>query len=271
MNSTIYVLRLADKDNELKEDFVVAKLFIEVIRVDSSDTIQNNLKNISLDTLLLVLWFGTLWGAVEALIGGLLHFFLPPTVPGKVMIVIATGIMAWSLRKTGKVWMPLAISLVAAPLKLFSGVVFSLPLNAPAILNPVFGILSQGLGFTLATLAIYKLPIRRSIKYLAIGAGAGAVYSFVFIGLVAGPGMALYLPMEAIKELGTKFPYWAQSVSGLMSFASTSLPYSAIVAGLGGLIAGVFPLNLYPRINPKLLLSGSVLWLTIFFASSLTI
>lgn len=232
---------------------------------------QRNLKNFSLNILLLVLWFGTLWGAVEALIGGLLHYFLPPTVPGKIMIVIATGLMAWSLRKTGKVWMPLAISLIAAPLKLFSGVVFSLPLNAPAILNPVFGILSQGLGFTLVTLAIYKLPVRRSMKYLAIGAGAGAIYSFVFIGLVAGPGMALYLPMEAIKELGTKFPYWAQSVSGLMNFASSSLPYSAIAAGLGGLLVGVLPFNVHPRLNPRLLLSGSVLWLTIFFVSSLTI
>ncbi|MBS3791436.1 MAG: hypothetical protein V5A87_05825 [Candidatus Bipolaricaulota bacterium] len=239
--------------------------------MDSLGGKQRNLKNFSLNILLLVLWFGTLWGAVEALVGGLLHYFLPPTVPGKIMIVIATGLMAWSLRKTGKVWMPLAISLIAAPLKLFSGVVFSLPLNAPAILNPVFGILSQGLGFTLVTLAIYKLPIRKSMKYLAIGAGAGAIYSFVFIGLVAGPGMALYLPMEAIQELGTKFPYWARSVSGLMGFASSSLPYSAIVAGLGGLLAGVLPFNVHPRLNPRLLLSGSVLWLTIFFVSSLTI
>lgn len=239
--------------------------------MDSLIDNQKNLKNLSLNILLLVLWFGTLWGAVEALIGGLLHYFLPPTVPGKVMIVIATGLMAWSLRKTGKVWMPLAISLVAAPLKLFSGVVFSLPLNAPAILNPVFGILSQGLGFTLVTLAIYKLPLRRSMKYLAIGAGAGAIYSFVFIGLVAGPGMALYLPMEVIKEMGFKFPYWAQSVSGLMGFASSSLPYSAIAAGLGGLLAGVLPFNVHPRLNPRLLLSSSVLWLTIFFVSSLTI
>ncbi len=232
---------------------------------------QSNLKSFSLNILLLALWFGTLWGAVEALIGGLLHYFLPPTVPGKIMIVIATGLMAWSLRKTGKVWMPLAISLIAAPLKLFSGVVFSLPLNAPAVLNPVFGILSQGLGFTLVALAIYKLSIPRTIKYLTIGAGAGAIYSFVFIGLVAGPGMALYLPMEVIKDLGTKFPYWAQSFSGLVGFASSSLPYSAIVAGLGGLLAGVLPFNVHPRIRPKLLLSGSALWLTIFFVSSLTV
>ena len=232
---------------------------------------QEKINNFSLNVLLLVLWFGTLWGAVEALFGGLLHYFLPPTVPGKIMIVIATGMMAWSLRKTGKVWMPLAISLVAAPLKLFSGVVFSLPLNAPAVLNPVFGILSQGLGFTIVALVIYRVSIPKPAKYLAIGAGAGAIYSFVFIGLVAGPGMALYLPMEAIKELGTKFPYWAKSVSGLMNFASSSLPYSAIVAGLGGLIVGVLPFNVYPKLKPRLLLSGSVLWLTIFFVSSLTI
>lgn len=227
-----------------------------------------NIKNFPINTLLLVLWFGTLWGAVEALVGGLLHYVLPPTVPGKIMIVIATGIMAWALKKTEKPWMPLAISLIAGPLKLFSAVVFQLPVNAPAILNPVFGILSQGLGFTLVALAIYKIPLPKLTRYLAIGAGAGALYSFIFIGLVKGPGMLLYLPMKIIDELGTKFPYWAKSISGLIGFASSSLPYSAITAGLGSLLVGVFPAKVYPKLKPEILASGSVLWLTIFFVSS---
>lgn len=229
---------------------------------------QTNLKNFSINTLLLILWFGTLWGAVEALIGGYLHYFLPKTVPGKIMILLAFGIMAWSLRKTGKPWMPVAISFVAAPLKLFSAVLFSLPVNAPAILNPVFGILSQGLAFTLIGLAVYKLPLSRPGKYLAIGAGAGAIYSFIFIGLVSGPGMALYLPMETIRELGTKFPKWAKTISGLIGFARSSLPYSAIAAGLGSLIVGVLPVSFHPKLKPKILASGSMLWLTIFFISS---
>lgn len=229
---------------------------------------RQNIKNFSINTLLLVLWFGSLWGAVEALVGGLLHYVLPPTVPGKILIVIAFGIMAWSLKKTGKPWMPLAISLIAGPLKLFSAVLFQLPVNAPAILNPVFGILSQGLGFTLVALAIYKIPLPKLTKYLAIGAGAGAIYSFIFIGLVKGPGMALYPPNEIINELGLKFPKWAKSVSGMIGHASSSLPYSAIAAGLGSLLVGVLPARVYPKLKPEILASGSVLWLTIFFVSS---
>ncbi len=229
---------------------------------------QTDLNIFSLNTLLLVLWFGSLWGAVEALIGGVLHYVLPPTVPGKFMILMATGIMAWAYKKSGKPWMPLAIALIAAPLKLFSAVVFQLPLNAPAILNPVFGILSQGLGFALVALAVHKVTMPKPVKYLTIGAGAGAIYSFVFIGLVAGPGLVLYPSMEVIKELGTKFPGWARSASGLISFATTSVTYSAIAAGLGGLLVSLLPFKVYPGLKPRTLLSGSVVWLTIFFVSS---
>lgn len=239
------------------------------MRLDSLADNQSEIKTLSLKFLLLTLWFGALWGAVEALVGGFLHYVLPPTVPGKFMIVIATGLMAWSLKKTGKPWMPLAMAMIAAPLKLFSGVVFSLPLNAPAVLNPVFGILSQGLGFTIVAFAIYRLPVHKYAKYLGIGAGAGAIYSFVFIGLVAGPGLALFPPMEVvINELGSKFPGWATSVSGLLGFASSSLPYSAIAGGLGGVLVGALPFDIYPKVKPKALFSGSMLWLTIFFVAS---
>jgi len=221
-----------------------------------------------LTLLLLVIWFGSLWGAAEALIGGLLHSLLPPTVPGKIMIVAATGIMAWALRKTGKWWAPVGIAMVAAPLKLFSAVVFVLPITAPVVLNPALGIFAEGIGFSLIYLLFCGLPVARWAKFVAIGAGAGAIYSFVFVGTVVGIGLSVYPPMEVIKELGTKFPYWARSTSGLINFAKTSLPYSAIMAGIGSALVVVLPAKTYPRLNPKGLLSGSALWLTIFFVSS---
>ncbi|MFP3952867.1 MAG: hypothetical protein ACOC88_02050 [Candidatus Bipolaricaulota bacterium] len=221
-----------------------------------------------IDNLLLVLWFGSLWGAVEALIGGLLHTLLPPTIPGKIMIVLATGMMAWSFKKTGKFWIPVAIALVAAPLKLFSAVVFLLPVNAPAVLNPAFAILAQGVGFSLVCLVVTRIPAPKWGRYLAVGAGAGTIYSFVFVGIVSGVGLFVYPPMEVIKELGTKFPYWAQSTGGLINFARTSLPYSTIMAGIGATLVGLLPVNMYPRTDKKILVSGSVLWLTIFFVSS---
>lgn len=229
---------------------------------------QSGIKDNTINLLLLVLWFGSLWGAVEALIGGLLHYILPPTIPGKFMIFMAIGIMAWSYKKTGKPWMPVAIALIAAPLKLFSAVVFQMPVNAPVILNPVFGILSQGLGFSLVALIVHKLTLPKSVKFLTAGAGAGATYSFIFAGLVAGVGLAVYPSMEVIKELGTKFPYWARSFSGLVSFGSTSLIYSVIAAGIGGFSVSFLPFKEYPKLKPGALASGSALWLTIFFVSS---
>ncbi len=228
---------------------------------------KNNDKSAT-DYLLLILWFGTLWGAVEALIGGLLHALLPPTIPGKVMIVLATGLMAWSLKKTDKFWAPFAIAMVAAPLKLFSAVVFTLPVNAPAVLNPAFAILAEGLGFSVVYVIFSKVPAPKWAKYLGVGAGAGTIYSFVFVGIVSGIGLSIYPPMEVIKELGTKFPRWAQTTSGLINFAKTSLPYSTIMAGIGSTLVGLLPVNLYPGTNRKVLASGSALWLTIFFVSS---
>jgi len=226
-----------------------------------------DLKN-RISLLLLVLWFGSLWGAIEALFGGLLHSLLPPTVPGKIMIVLATGMMAWSLRNTGKWWAPIAIALVAAPLKLFSAVVFMLPVNAPAVLNPALGIFAEGVGFSLVYALFSKLPAPKWAKFVAVGAGAGTIYSFVFVGTVVGIGLSVYPPMEVIKELGTKFPYWAKSTGGLINFAKTSLPYSTIMAGIGSALVVILPLKNHPRLNPRLLLSGSAVWLTIFFVSS---
>lgn len=230
--------------------------------------VKNTTGRNRVNLLLLVLWFGTLWGAAEALIGGLLHSLLPPTVPGKIMIVAATGIMAWALRKTGKWWGPVAIAMVAAPLKLFSAVVFVLPITAPVVLNPALGIFAEGIGFSLVYLVLCRLPAPEWPKFVAIGAGAGAIYSFVFVGTVVGIGLSVYPPMEVIKELGTKFPYWAKSTGGLISFAKTSLPYSAIMAGIGSGLVAILPARTYPKLNPKVLLSGSALWLTIFFVSA---
>lgn len=238
------------------------------MRLDLLSDNQSGIKDNTINLLLLVLWFGSLWGAVEALIGGVLHYILPPTIPGKFMIFLAIGIMAWSYKKTGKPWMPVAIALIAAPLKLFSAVVFQMPVNAPVILNPAFAILAQGLGFSLVALMVHKLTLPKSVKFLTAGAGAGASYSFIFAGLVAGVGLSLYPPMEVINELGTKFPYWAKSFSGLINFGSSSLIYSVIAAGIGGLTVGLLPFKVYPKLKPGTLASGSALWLTIFFVSS---
>jgi len=217
--------------------------------------------------LLTLLWFGALWGAVEALFGGLLHLLLPPRYPGKVMVALAMGLMAYAVRRTGKPWIPLGMALIAAPLKLFSAVVFALPLSAPAVMNPAFAILAQGAAFALVAVALQRRPMAVPLRFGLIGAGAGALQPLLFVGLVRGPGLWIYPPLTVLQELGTKFPSWALSASGIASYLSISIPYSALAGGIAALAVGSAPLRARTH-RPVSLLAGTALCLVIFFLAS---
>lgn len=217
--------------------------------------------------LLTLLWFGALWGAVEALFGGLLHILLPPTYPGKVMMGLAMGLMAYAVRRTGKPWIPLGMALIAAPLKLFSAVVFALPVSAPEVINPAFAILAQGAAFALVAVALQRRPVAVPLRFGLIGAGAGALQSLLFVGLVRGPGLWIYPPLNVLQELGTKFPSWALSASGIASYLSISIPYSALAGGIAALTVGSAPLRARTY-RPMSLLAGAALCLVIFFLAS---
>ncbi len=218
--------------------------------------------------LLTILWFGALWGAVEALLGGLLHILLPPTYPGKIMIALAMGLMAFAVRRTGRPWVPLGMALIAAPLKLFSAVVFALPVCAPAVLNPVFSILAQGAAFALFAVVIYRLPLGVPLRFGLVGASAGVLQSLLYVGMVRGPGLWLYPPLVVLKELGAKFPYWVLSAGGIGHFLSVSIPYSLLAAGIAALAVGFAPLRTRISYRPAFLLAGTTLCLVIFFLAS---
>ncbi len=218
--------------------------------------------------LLVVLWFGTLWGACEALLGGLLHNYLPPTYPGKFMIAVAMGLMVFAIRRTGRPWIPLGMALVASPLKLFSAAIFSLPICAPVVLNPAFSILAQGAAFALFAVALGRLLPERPYRFGLAGAAAGALQAVLYVGLVRGPGLWLYPPLETLRALGTKFPHWAASWSQIANFLSASIPYSLLAAGVTALAIGYAPLRTRAQMRPSVLIAGTVLCLVTFFLSS---
>lgn len=234
----------------------------------TQDRLTTTLHTGTINTLLILLLFGSLWGVVEALFGGLLHVILPPTYQGKIMIALAIALMAIAVRQTRKPWIPLGMALIAAPLKLFSAVVFTLPVSAPAILNPVFSILAQGAAFAVFAMAVEGRRWPAPLRLALAGIGAGALQSLLFAGLVRGPGHLLYLPLAAIEKLGTKFPYWSMSASGIGNFLSTSVPYSALAAGVAGIVIGLIPFRLHKSFRPAFVLAGSALCLGIFFLAS---
>ena len=208
-----------------------------------------------------LLWFGTLWGACEALFGGLLHLVLPPTYPGKIMIGLAVGLMAFAVRRTGRPWMPLGMALMAAPLKLFSAVVFALPVSAPAVLNPAFSILAQGAAFVLIAVFLTRLPLARPLRFGFVGVGTGVLQSLLYVGLVRGPGLWLYPSVSVLNDLGTKFPQWSLSLADIGRFLSTSIPYAVLAAGVAALAVGWVPLRIRARSRPALLVTGTAVCL----------
>ena len=105
-------------------------------------TTPGTLRIRSREGLLAILFLGSLWGAVEAVGGGLLHRLLPPTYPGPVMLAVAMAVLAYAVRTTGSPWVPVGMGLVAAPLKLTSALFYALPVTAPEVLNPALAILA---------------------------------------------------------------------------------------------------------------------------------
>lgn len=219
------------------------------------------------DAALTILFLGSLWGAVEASVGGMLHRALPPTYPGRLMLAIAMALLAYAVRKTRAPWMPLGMAAVAAPLKLASSVVYGLPPTAPEILNPALAIVAEGAVFAVLSVMLWRRD--RDARLVPIGAGAGVLQWIVWVGLVVWVGGALYPPDAVLADLGAKLaPAWAASLSSIAAMAPQAL-LTGLVAGLIGAAAAVSLPRPRPLVvRPAALAAGTALCVAIFFAAS---
>ena len=93
-----------------------------------------------------ILFYGALWGSVEATLGFALHLLrriLPIAgLPGFVLFPIGFLIMLTAARASGYKWAPLAVAAIAAATKLATVV---LPPVAPQfVINPALAIVAEG-------------------------------------------------------------------------------------------------------------------------------
>lgn len=115
-----------------------------------------------------VVVFGSIWGFLEATLGGFLHMIIFPN-KGAIMAGIGTALMASALAIYKKPGMLPVIGIIAASFKLMSAWIFSLPVTSIHIINPAMAIIFESLVFSLV--AVFLMKKIEKDAYVGIGAG----------------------------------------------------------------------------------------------------
>ena len=133
-----------------------------------------------------ILVFGSIWGLLEATLGGFLHLIIFPN-KGAIMSGIGVGIMALALAVYRKPAMLPGIGVVAASFKLLDVWLFALPAASIHIVNPAMAIVFESLAFGL----VAAFVMNRMAKSAFAGIGAGALVGIM--SAVAWVYFAIYV------------------------------------------------------------------------------
>ena len=150
--------------------------------------LSNKLKTVSqsgdiVSAVVGIVLFGSIWGLVEATLGGalhLVHFAYKGAITGGIGMAIMAAFVVTYRRPKLAFW----IAVIAALFKPLSAVIYGQPIFAPFVVNPASAILLEGLGFTVVVSLLFK-GFENSIK-TRIGAGVAAGYlSIILFGVLA--------------------------------------------------------------------------------------
>jgi len=117
-----------------------------------------------------ILVFGSIWGFLEATLGGFLHMIIFPN-KGAIMGGIGVAIMASALAIYKKPSMLLGIGIIAASFKLLNVWFLFVPITSIHIINPAMAIIFESLAFSL----VAAFMMNRIAKNAFVGVGAGAL------------------------------------------------------------------------------------------------
>lgn len=121
-----------------------------------------------------ILVFGSIWGFLEATLGGFLHMIVFPN-KGAIMSGIGVSLMAAALAIYKKPSMLPGIGIIAASFKLLDVWLFALPATSIHIINPAMAIIFESLAFGLVAVFVMK----KIAKNASIGVGAGVLTGLV--------------------------------------------------------------------------------------------
>jgi hypothetical protein len=151
-----------------------------------------------------ILVFGSVWGLVEATLGGALHL-IHFTYKGAITGGIGMAIMAAFVVMYRRPKLAFCIAVIAALFKPLSAVIYGQPIFAPFVVNPASAIILEGLAFSLVVSLLFK-GFESSIK-MRIGAGVAAGYlSIILYGVLASAlGMGNWASWGLAERLSSMF------------------------------------------------------------------
>ncbi|MFC1932197.1 hypothetical protein ACFLXU_01005 [Chloroflexota bacterium] len=135
------------------------------------------------DALVMVVILGSIWGFLEATLGGFLHLAHFP-YKGAIMGGIGMSIMATFIATHRRPSLVIGVAFVAALFKTLSALIYGQSIFAQFVVNPATAIILEGLAFGLVAYFLFN-GFERSIK---VRAGAGLLVGYISIiswGIVA--------------------------------------------------------------------------------------
>jgi len=175
-----------------------------------------------------IILFGSIWGLVEATLGGALHFvhfplYLKGAIPGGIgMAIMAT--FAVMYRRPRLVFY---VAVVAALFKPLSAMIYVEPIFGPSVVNPASAILLEGLAFTLLVSLLFK-GFESSIKTrVAAGVSAGYLSHILYAILASSLGMGKWASLGLTEKLTT-----ALTDGTALAIAGTALLLLGYVVGM---------------------------------------
>jgi hypothetical protein len=135
-----------------------------------------------------ILVFGSVWGLVEATLGGalhLIHFTYKGAITGGIAMAIMAAFVVTYRRPKLVFW----LGVIAALFKPLSALIYVKPIFDPSVVNPASAILLEALAFTLVVSLLFK-GFESSIKTrIAAGISAGYLSIILYAILASAAGM----------------------------------------------------------------------------------
>ncbi|MDD3478658.1 MAG: hypothetical protein PHP32_07260 [Candidatus Izemoplasmatales bacterium] len=165
--------------------------------------------------ILQILYFGALWGFLEATLGWALHW-VPALISGTILFPIATLIMLRAYQDSESKTVVFMTGVVAAAIK---SVNFLLPnLSFFKVLNPMIAILAEGL-VVVAVIAWAKQKDWKQLAAFSLVTSIGWRALFLSVQAIEGVMTGMFSPTLLSTSSILSFTLWNGLIAAAMTFA----------------------------------------------------